>query len=183
MVYTFVNLGPVLLREAEPVSGVVAQDRLDPVRPLGWRLGELDAAPGEHLVVARQSVVAMTPGERAPFATSARTCSAVCASSIECAGSMSTNSWLAVPGGRTVIQRMPLSSFLAPQPRLEDVPGLVDAARRAGTAVDLTMPADQSALPPGVGLAAYRIVQESLSNAGRHARLTRQADSVRNCGL
>ena len=58
---------------------------------------------------------------------------------------------------------------LAPQPRLEDVPGLVDAARRAGTAIDLTMPAEQSPLPPGVGLAAYRIVQESLSNAGRHA--------------
>jgi signal transduction histidine kinase len=58
---------------------------------------------------------------------------------------------------------------LAPQPRLEDVPGLVDAARRAGAAIDLTMPADQSPLPPGVGLTAYRIVQESLSNAGRHA--------------
>jgi signal transduction histidine kinase len=58
---------------------------------------------------------------------------------------------------------------LAPQPRLEDVPGLVDAARRAGTAVNLTMPADQSPLPPSVGLTAYRIVQESLSNAGRHA--------------
>jgi signal transduction histidine kinase len=58
---------------------------------------------------------------------------------------------------------------LAPQPTLEDVPGLVAAARRAGTAIDLTMPADQSPLPPGVGLAAYRIVQESLSNAGRHA--------------
>jgi signal transduction histidine kinase len=49
------------------------------------------------------------------------------------------------------------------------VPGLVDAARRAGAAIDLTMPSRQSPLPPGVGLAAYRIVQESLSNAGRHA--------------
>jgi signal transduction histidine kinase len=58
---------------------------------------------------------------------------------------------------------------LAPQPKLEDVPGLVDAARRAGATVTLTMPADQSPVPPGVGLTAYRIVQESLSNAGRHA--------------
>jgi signal transduction histidine kinase len=65
--------------------------------------------------------------------------------------------------------RAETAAELAPQPRLEDVPGLVDAARRAGTAIDLTMPADQSSLPPGVGLAAYRIVQESLSNAGRHA--------------
>jgi signal transduction histidine kinase len=58
---------------------------------------------------------------------------------------------------------------LAPQPRLEDVPGLVDAARRAGATVTLTMSADQGPVPPGVGLTAYRIVQESLSNAGRHA--------------
>jgi signal transduction histidine kinase len=58
---------------------------------------------------------------------------------------------------------------LVPQPRLEDVPDLVAAARRAGATVSLTMPPDESPLPPGVGLTAYRIVQESLSNAGRHA--------------
>jgi signal transduction histidine kinase len=58
---------------------------------------------------------------------------------------------------------------LGPQPHLEDVRDLVEAARRAGATVTLTMPADRRPLPPGVGLAAYRIVQESLSNAGRHA--------------
>jgi len=63
-----------------------------------------------------------------------------------------------------------VTAELAPQPRLEDVPALVDAARRAGAAVTLTMPeAADGSLPPGVGLTAYRIVQESLSNAGRHA--------------
>jgi signal transduction histidine kinase len=65
--------------------------------------------------------------------------------------------------------RAGIAPDLAPQPGLEDVPGLVDAARRAGAAIDLTMPEDQGPLPPGVGLTAYRIVQESLSNAGRHA--------------
>ena len=38
----------------------------------------------------------------------------VCWSSMELAGSMSRNSWLAFPGGRTVIQRMPLSSLIQP---------------------------------------------------------------------
>jgi signal transduction histidine kinase len=61
------------------------------------------------------------------------------------------------------------SADLVPQPRLEDVPDLVEAARRAGATVTLTMSADRSPLPPGVGLTVYRIVQESLSNAGRHA--------------
>jgi signal transduction histidine kinase len=56
-----------------------------------------------------------------------------------------------------------------PQPRLGDVPGLVDSARRAGALISLEMPRDTADIPPGVGLTAYRIVQESLSNAGRHA--------------
>jgi signal transduction histidine kinase len=57
----------------------------------------------------------------------------------------------------------------APQPQLADVPDLVASARRAGVAVALTGPASWAAVPAGVGVCAYRIVQESLSNASRHA--------------
>jgi signal transduction histidine kinase len=57
----------------------------------------------------------------------------------------------------------------APQPQLTDVPDLVDSARRAGVAVALTGPASWATVPSGVGVCAYRIVQESLSNATRHA--------------
>jgi signal transduction histidine kinase len=57
---------------------------------------------------------------------------------------------------------------LTPQPVLSDLPALVDAARRAGIAVELSV-ADGLEVPAGVGLCAYRIVQESLSNAGQHA--------------
>jgi len=57
----------------------------------------------------------------------------------------------------------------APQPQLADVPNLVASARRAGVAVALTGPASWQAVPSGVGVCAYRIVQESLSNASRHA--------------
>ncbi len=58
---------------------------------------------------------------------------------------------------------------LAPQPQLGDVPALVDAARRAGLAVELSTPGAFSPVPSGVGICAYRIVQESLSNASQHA--------------
>jgi len=58
---------------------------------------------------------------------------------------------------------------LVPQPRLGDVPELVAAARRAGAEVTLAMPDNSKMLSPTIGLTAYRIVQESLSNAGRHA--------------
>jgi len=57
----------------------------------------------------------------------------------------------------------------APQPQLADVPGLAAAAQRAGVAVTLTMPGIGGGVPPGAGMCAYRIVQEALSNAGRHA--------------
>jgi signal transduction histidine kinase len=58
---------------------------------------------------------------------------------------------------------------LAPQPRLDDVPDLVESARRKGARVTLQMPDNSKKLPQGVGLTVYRIVQESLSNAARHA--------------
>ncbi|GAA0805900.1 sensor histidine kinase [Spirilliplanes yamanashiensis] len=56
---------------------------------------------------------------------------------------------------------------LAPQPGLADLPAMVAAARRAGLTVELVCPATE--VPEAVGLSAYRIVQEGLSNATRHA--------------
>ena len=58
---------------------------------------------------------------------------------------------------------------LAPQPQLSDIPALVDAARLAGVSVELTVPAALDRVPSGVAVCAYRIVQESLSNASQHA--------------
>jgi signal transduction histidine kinase len=58
---------------------------------------------------------------------------------------------------------------LAPQPQLADLPALVDAARRAGVPVELSVPPALDQVPSGVGVCAYRIVQESLSNASQHA--------------
>ncbi|GGJ69964.1 sensor histidine kinase [Streptomyces brasiliensis] len=58
---------------------------------------------------------------------------------------------------------------LAPQPRLTDLPALVDSARRAGVEVALSVPVELDTVPAGVGICVYRIVQESLSNASRHA--------------
>jgi len=58
---------------------------------------------------------------------------------------------------------------LAPQPQLADLPALVDATRRAGVSVELSVPPALGHVPSGVGVCAYRIIQESLSNASQHA--------------
>lgn len=57
----------------------------------------------------------------------------------------------------------------APQPGLQQVGDLVDAARRAGVRLEVQIDGDLERLRPGVSLAAYRIVQEALANASRHA--------------
>ena len=58
---------------------------------------------------------------------------------------------------------------LAPQPGLDHVDGLLERARDAGLEVELRTEGDPRPLPPGLDLAAYRIVQESLTNAVKHA--------------
>jgi signal transduction histidine kinase len=58
---------------------------------------------------------------------------------------------------------------LAPQPRLRDVPLLIGQVREAGLPVDLDIDGDQRELPAGIELSAYRIVQEALTNALKHA--------------
>ncbi|WP_436757543.1 sensor histidine kinase [Streptosporangium sp. V21-05] len=57
----------------------------------------------------------------------------------------------------------------APQPGLGRLEELVDTARSAGIEVTLKLIGDLTGLPTAVSLSAYRITQESLSNAMRHA--------------
>ncbi|PZG01411.1 sensor histidine kinase, partial [Nonomuraea aridisoli] len=57
----------------------------------------------------------------------------------------------------------------APQPGLDRIDELVANARAAGLAVLVKRSGSLEGLPPAVGLSAYRIVQESLSNVMRHA--------------
>ena len=58
---------------------------------------------------------------------------------------------------------------LFPQPRLDDLPTLISQVGAAGLAVQLTITGDPRDLPVGIELSAYRIVQEALTNALKHA--------------
>jgi signal transduction histidine kinase len=59
---------------------------------------------------------------------------------------------------------------LAPQPSLGEIERLVQHARDRGLPVELSVEGDPVDLPTGIDLTAYRLVQEGLTNAIKHAR-------------
>nr|WP_197983678.1 histidine kinase [Aeromicrobium sp. CFBP 8757] len=56
-----------------------------------------------------------------------------------------------------------------PQPSASDLRALVDEARASGTRVDLWVGVDLADVPDALGRTAYRVVQEGLTNARKHA--------------
>ena len=63
------------------------------------------------------------------------------------------------------------SAGLAPQPGLDQLRELIDQARAAGMSVSLTLEGTARPLDEGAELAAYRVVQESLTNTRKHGGL------------
>jgi signal transduction histidine kinase len=59
---------------------------------------------------------------------------------------------------------------LAPQPGMDKLSGLLTDVRAAGLDVRLDVQGAPVALSPGLDLSAYRIIQEGLTNALKHAR-------------
>jgi signal transduction histidine kinase len=84
-----------------------------------------------------------------------------------------------------VLREAPDASPLDPQPGLKNLDALVERTRASGLATELLIEGDQRPLSAGLDLAAYRIVQEALTNTVRHSgassarvRVSFHADAV-----
>jgi len=68
-----------------------------------------------------------------------------------------------------MLRRSDAELAFAPQPTLKELERLVEQVQAAGLPVQVAVEGEPRELPPGVDLAAYRIVQEALTNALKHA--------------
>jgi signal transduction histidine kinase len=69
----------------------------------------------------------------------------------------------------SVVRSGEAGAAYVPAPGLSDLPQLVEDVATAGLPVDFDVAVEPGSLPPSVELAAFRIVQESLTNSLRHA--------------
>ncbi|MGH8932304.1 MAG: sensor histidine kinase [Egibacteraceae bacterium] len=174
-------LGPVLLMVAPIVAGylvgarrraqrevVEGERRLEEVETRRAVLEERTRIARElHDVVAHHMSMIAVQAETAPFRIPD-----LPETSKECLAEISSTARGALIEMRRllgVLRSEDAGAERGPQPGLEQVDELVGNARRAGVTVDSAITGRRRPLPPGTDLSAYRIVQEALSNAIRHA--------------
>jgi signal transduction histidine kinase len=118
-----------------------------------------------HDVVAHHMSVIAIQAEAAPYKTAAPPPELV-----ECFGEIRASALTGLTELRRVLGVLRTDRpDTAPAPGLADLDALLDSARGGGVSVTAATSGDPVALPDGVDLSAYRIVQEALSNAMRHA--------------
>jgi signal transduction histidine kinase len=118
-----------------------------------------------HDVVAHHMSVIAIQAEAAPYKTAAPPPELV-----ECFGEIRASALTGLTELRRVLGVLRTDRpDTAPPPGLGDLDALLESARGGDLAVTATISGDPVTLPEGVDLSAYRIVQEALSNAMRHA--------------
>jgi signal transduction histidine kinase len=119
-----------------------------------------------HDVVAHHMSMIAVQAETAPYRVDGLTAAA----RAELAG-IATSARAALTDMRRllgVLRADDQQALTAPQPGLDELPALIEKAQTSGLELSVEI-TDLSEVPEPVALAAYRIIQEALANAARHA--------------
>lgn len=142
---------------------VVAQERLRIAREVHDVVGHALAAIALHARVGTRRLARDPSGTAGSLAEISELAASALAETREAVGQLRTTD----------------AAQLRPHHGLDDLDDLVAALRASDVAVTLRREGDGPPVPAGVQAAAYRIVQESLSNVARHARPASAAVVVR----
>jgi signal transduction histidine kinase len=126
-----------------------------------------------HDVIAHHVSVMVVQADGAGYALKSDPATAETAlAAISCTGRQALTEMRRLLG---VLRSADDQAELAPMPGLGELRELLDQARSAGLAVTYTLTGKPRDLPEGAELAAYRVVQESLTNTRKHAGLAASA--------
>lgn len=120
-----------------------------------------------HDVVAHHMSLVVVQAQSAPYRI--EDVSPAAAAEFDSIGATAREALNEIRGMLGVLRSDGVLAERAPQPGAADVPALLESTRRAGVKVSWQSTGDFSAVASATGLALYRILQESLSNASRHA--------------
>ncbi len=129
-----------------------------------------------HDVVAHNVSVMVIQAQAAQQSTESESPAGRALTSIESAGQDALTEMRRLLG---LLRREDEELALAPQPSIRHIERLAESVRQAGLPVEVEVTGKPVALPPGVDVSAYRIVQEALTNALKHAGPARARVLVR----
>lgn len=182
-----INGGDIVVDQFWPLLGLVAglavarrQQRVDHVTRLAGDIAELAVADERariarelHDVVAHGMSVMVVQADAARHGLDpADHATRASLEAIEAVGRESLREMRRLLG---LLGEGDATQGLSPQPRVTDLPELARSITVAGLPVHLTVEGQPVPLSPGIELAAYRVVQEALTNALRHSG-ARRAD-------
>lgn len=154
-------------REQRAVASAARADRLEREREAALRAERARIARELHdLVTHSVSVMVLQTGAAREIMSQDQTRSRALLESVESSGRSALEELRHMLG---LLSDQDGEAPLSPQPRVDDVPALIEQVQQAGLAVELHVDGQPRQVSGGVALAAYRIVQEALTNVIKHA--------------